>query len=150
MLVRVIPALTAAIAFSACATAQTPQPAAPDWMAGCWTNADGDAREVWSADLSGLMFGYGIAFADGEVVFFEELRLEAQGEGYVYAAAPGGDAWTRFGETARGETAITFENAEHDYPQRIAYQRDGDALTATISLIDGENARSFEFTVCTD
>jgi hypothetical protein len=26
-----------------------------------------------------------------------------------------------------------FENLEHDFPQRIEYQRDGDRLTATIS-----------------
>jgi hypothetical protein len=33
----------------------------------------------------------------------------------------------------------------HDYPQRIAYVRDGDMLTATISAIDGSKAMRWTF-----
>ena len=42
-------------------------------------------------------------------------------------------------------TSATFENAAHDYPQRIAYARDGDTLTATISAIDGSKARRWTY-----
>ncbi len=49
----------------------------------------------------------------------------------------------RLVESGAGRAA--FENADHDYPQRIAYVRDGDTLTATISLVDGSKARSWVY-----
>ena len=46
---------------------------------------------------------------------------------------------------AREAASATFENAAHDYPQRITYARDGDTLTATISLLDGSKARRWVY-----
>ena len=38
---------------------------------------------------------------------------------------------------------MTFENGDHDYPQRIAYRRTEQGLAATISKLDG--SRPFEY-----
>ena len=40
---------------------------------------------------------------------------------------------------------VRFENPEHDFPQVIAYQREGETLTATISDLTGEQAMSFSW-----
>ena len=40
---------------------------------------------------------------------------------------------------------MTFVNPGHDYPQRVRYWREGGALKAEISLIDGSNAMQFTF-----
>jgi len=41
-----------------------------------------------------------------------------------------------------------FVNPDHDYPQEIRYRRDGNRLIATISLLGGEDARSFDKQAC--
>ena len=63
----------------------------------------------------------------------------------VYIAQPGGGAPVAFGLVRHGTTSATFENAAHDYPQRIHYARDGETMTATISAIDGSKAISWTF-----
>lgn len=37
---------------------------------------------------------------------------------------------------------------DHDYPQRIIFRREGDALTATVSLIDGSDHRTWQYQSC--
>lgn len=152
-------AMGALLLASACAQAQNvgaDGPPAPfAWLEGCWASAAG-AREVWSQPYGDrpFLFGYGLSrrTVDGveEVVFFEQLRIEPNmSGGFDYVATPGGVGPTRFagGETD-GETRAAFEDPEHDYPQRIAYVREGRRLTATISLIDGSNAQTFAFERC--
>ena len=58
---------------------------------------------------------------------------------------PQGGAPVAFALAQRDKTSATFENAAHDYPQRIAYVRSGDTLTATISAIDGSKARRWTY-----
>ena len=50
-----------------------------------------------------------------------------------------------FALAEHGAAHATFENAAHDYPQRITYARDGETLTATISLIDGSKAMRWTY-----
>jgi hypothetical protein len=40
---------------------------------------------------------------------------------------------------------VTFENPAHDYPQRVSYTRIDNALTATISRIDGTDPITFSY-----
>ena len=63
----------------------------------------------------------------------------------AYLAQPQGRAPVAFPLAKRDAMSVTFENAAHDYPQRIAYARSGDTLTATISKIDGSKARSWTY-----
>jgi hypothetical protein len=131
-------------------------PAAPDgedhplaWMSGCWVNAGGDYREVWSAPDHGYLFGYALSLNGEDVVFFEQTRI-TPGEMFTMDAYPGGSGPSPFPEAERGETSITFANPDHDYPQRIHYERKGDRMTAEISLIDGSKAQDFSFRRCSD
>jgi hypothetical protein len=45
---------------------------------------------------------------------------------------------TPFAMTSHAEQRAVFENPEHDFPQRIVYERDGDMMAARIEgPIDG-------------
>jgi hypothetical protein len=47
------------------------------------------------------------------------------------------------------QSGIVFENAQHDYPQRINYRPDGDGrLAATISLLDGGRPTEYRWERC--
>ena len=50
----------------------------------------------------------------------------------VYLASPGGAPPTPFTAIEVGERRVVFENATHDFPQRVIYWRDGTALRARI------------------
>ena len=41
---------------------------------------------------------------------------------------------------------LEFENAEHDHPQRIRYEKTAEGLTATIEQLDGSKQQRFVFT----
>jgi hypothetical protein len=43
---------------------------------------------------------------------------------------------------------VTFENGDHDYPQRITYRAIEDGLTAEISKLDGSRPFAYSWTRC--
>jgi len=122
------------------------------WMAGCWQSTNGVTREYWAPTLATHMFGHSVTVGDGQVQFFEHMRIEmhggADGNTYVFSAYPNGEGPSNFASTEIGSQTITFANAEHDYPQRIIYKRDGDTLSASISLIGGDKRNDWVFEQC--
>ena len=118
------------------------------WMAGQWSREEGDrwTEESWTAPRGGVMLGHSRSGRGDVLRDFEFLRIAAGTDGVpTYMAQPGGRAAVTFALVRRDGTSATFENAAHDYPQRIDYVRAGDTLTATISAIDGTKARSWSF-----
>jgi Domain of unknown function (DUF6265) len=63
----------------------------------------------------------------------------------AFWAIAGDQRPVRFVATQKTAEEIVFENAAHDYPQRIHYWREGKELKAEISLIDGNKATEFSF-----
>ena len=118
------------------------------WLAGQWTS-EGEGRwteESWSAPRGGMMIGYSRAGRGDGLREFEFLRIAAgEDGGLAYLAQPQGQAPVAFRLVRHDAASATFENGAHDYPQRIAYARSGDTLTATISAIDGSKARSWTY-----
>lgn len=119
------------------------------WISGCWENAEGNYREVWSAPDHGYLFGYAMSLKGETVTFFEQSRIDP-GKAFTFNAYPGGKGPFPFTEIERGENFIVFADASHDYPQRIRYARQGDRMTAEISLIDGSKGQGFAFRRCED
>ncbi len=119
------------------------------WMSGRWESVSANGRwteESWSAPRGGVMLGYSRSGAGEELREFELLRLQAGADGVpAYLAQPGGRPATAFRLTAREGTSATFDNPDHDFPQRIHYIRTGNRMVATISRLDGSNARSWTF-----
>lgn len=123
-------------------------PGLPQWMAGAWERIDGAkwADEYWTPPRAGIMIGASRSGTGDTLGFWEHMRIvhEADG-GMAFWAIAGDQKAVRFGATAVSENSITFENADHDYPQRIKYWREGKTLKAEISLTDGSKAVGFQF-----
>lgn len=116
----------------------------PHWLAGHWrVEADGSVTdEVWLAPAQGIMTGMSRTHG-GNKPFFEFVRIEQRGDVLVYIAQPRGGAATEFRAIRVDADSVTFENATHDFPQRVVYERRGsDGLAARIEgRVDGK-ARS--------
>lgn len=136
--------MKAILAMAAAAVLLAASPAATvddlAWLAGQWSREESErwTEESWTAPRGGVMLGHSRSGRGDSLRDFEFLRVQAGADGIpAYIAQPGGSAPVTFRLVRRDGTSATFENISHDYPQRIQYARDGETLTATISLIDG-------------
>ena len=120
----------------------------PEWMVGAWARDDenGWSDEYWTPLRGDMMMGTS-RYGKGETLtFWEQMRIQKEDDGgVVFWAVSADQKPVRFVATASSENAIVFENAEHDYPQRIHYWREGKRLKAEISLMDGSKAVKFSF-----
>lgn len=139
----------------AAALAQTPD-TLPAWMAGRWCTASGNDRseEVWLAPAGGLMVGMSRTVLAGRAkAQFEFLRVEMRDGVPSYLAQPQGRPAVEFRQVQADRGRVRFENLTHDFPKRIEYRRNGDALHAEISgpSKDGrELAIVFAYASCAD
>lgn len=70
---------------------------------------------------------------------FEFMRIAEAEDGLVFYASPSGKPATPFAAIEADDQHVVFENRKNDFPQRILYQREKDALLATIEgEIDGK------------
>jgi hypothetical protein len=120
------------------------------WMAGSWTTGAGrqTIEEHWVEPASNALIGVGRTLADGRMVFFEFLRIEAKADGIVYIAQPGGAPPTEFRLTKWDGRTAMFENPQHDFPKRISYTKNDDgSMTARIDGGEGvqQGAQSFPY-----
>jgi hypothetical protein len=116
------------------------------WLAGHWASesAAGRSEELWTDADGGMLVGvHRDVYASGSTAF-EFLRITVQDGRVVYLASPGGRPVTPFALVESGERSATFENSEHDFPQRIIYRLDPDGtLNARVEgLVDGETRSS--------
>lgn len=114
-------------------TPRAPMPrSGPHWAEAVWTSAD----EYLMVGATRVQTGFGRHS-------FSYMRIEEEDGIVTLHAAPteGAALPHRMVSSAPGEAV--FENAHHD--SRITYRRDGDALIATISRIDGSAARRTRF-----
>lgn len=128
-------------------------PAAPiedvAWLAGCWAAQDGEPGTVehWLAPAAGTMFGVSRTVRGGRVTLFEFMTIRTTADGQlVFVAQPGGSPPTEFPAKSRTPTEITFENASHDFPNRVTYRRTGagSMLGRIEGVLDGV-ARAIDF-----
>ena len=109
-----------------------------DWLTGIWLQREenGWTEETWTSMDGGLMLGTNRSFQDGKILSREFLRIETD-DLPNYVASPGGRRTVVFRLVSNGAYEAIFENAEHDFPQRITYQRHDDVLHVSISSMDG-------------
>jgi len=113
------------------------------WMSGYWLMCDrGEVSETWSDPRHGLITGMNVTVRDGQAGF--ELSRIAPAEAtpnapLAYFAQPEGQPVTVFPVVESGPNRVTFQQAAHDFPQRVVYEREGDVLNARIEgEIDGQ------------
>jgi len=126
-------------------------PAAIDrlsWLAGCWELRAGNriTEEQWMRPLGKSMLGMSRTVRGDSTTEFEQLRIAEEGADLVYHANPSGQAPTQFRSFAITDSSISFQNPQHDFPQRILYRRvTRDSLVARIEGERGGRARGFDF-----
>ena len=96
------------------------------WMEGRWSGTkDGVAiEEHWTSPSGDALLGMNKTVKGGRMVSFESLRIAAIKDGIAYLASPQGVPPTPFKLVELAEKKVTFENREHDFPQRILYWLD--------------------------
>ena len=123
------------------------------WLAGCWTmpRAKGLTEEHWMPPAGGTMLGMSRTISDGRTVEHEFIRIAPVNGVLSYVAQPSGQREATFALVSLTDDAVVFENAAHDFPQRISYRRTGDtSLTARIEgTVDGQpRSRDFPYRRC--
>jgi hypothetical protein len=120
------------------------------WMTGCWAYRDSRGRlveEQWSSPRAGVLFGYSrttrarTGMPGDTLLLYETTRIYEAPDGVlVFAASPSGQQPDEFrwrGEAAALDSAITFENPAHDFPQRVRYRRAGAAGDSLVARVEG-------------
>ena len=100
------------------------------------------------APAAGLMLGSGRTrnVADGALVEFEQVRIEARGDTLVFVARPARQPEASFTAIALGDSMVVFENLAHDYPQRVGYRLvHADSIAAFVDGTDEGRPRRVEF-----
>lgn len=119
------------------------------WMAGCWAPQGGEAGsgEIWLPLAGGTMLGVGRTVKNGKTVEYEFLRIHLNEQGNVaYTAVPSGQREVTFVALTIADDSVTFENLQHDFPQRVIYKAlTGDRLAARIEGMRGGTLRSRDF-----
>lgn len=132
--------------FSSSALAQTKSVVASiKWLSGCWESNDKAKNvlisEQWMKPAGGMMLGIGRTVKKGKAVDFEFMRIEQKGDDIFFVAKPkANNDETPFKLISLTTNEVTFENKDHDFPQRVIYKRQGTKLTGRI---EGNNNGKF-------
>lgn len=115
------------------------------WLAGCWEGRQGQAslEEIWSKPAGGSMLGMGRTVKDGKTTSFEYMQFREENGSLVFLPQPGGGERTSFLLKDFFGEKLTFENKEHDFPQRVIYERKGPGslLAAIEGTYQGKESR---------
>ncbi len=117
------------------------------WMAGHWVSksATEEVQENWLGPRANLMVATNLTHTAGRGSAFEFLRIAEKDGRAVYFASPGGRPPVEFPVKLMTADSVVFENPAREYPQRILYRRDGEALVAGIEGRRGGNDASEEW-----
>lgn len=118
------------------------------WLQGCWEAASADrvTEEHWSVPRGGTMIGMSRTVSGTATSAHEFLLIRERDGKLAYEAHPSGQAPAVFLSTTVTGSSVVFENREHDFPQRIGYERKADdGLTAWIEGNRGGQVRRIEY-----
>jgi hypothetical protein len=127
------------------AAASSPMPA---FLTGCWIMQDGErtAEECWTRGNAGIMIGSGRTWKAETIDNWEWMRIERGVDGRLsFFASPKGAPQTGFKAAKVTDQEVLFENAGHDYPQRVRYWKTDAGIAAEIAKADGSNAIRYDF-----
>lgn len=105
------------------------------WLSGCWS-AEGreeGSGEIWTSASGGSLLGISRTVKAGKTVEHEFMQIRERADGaIVFIATPSGQQTAEFPMREISAAKVVFENAAHDFPQRVIYERDGDKLIGSI------------------
>jgi hypothetical protein len=131
------------------ATGAAGAPSAPGiervaWLQGCWQSVAGDrlVEEQWTAPRAGSMLSTGRTVQGNVLREYEFVIVRERGDALVYFAHPSGQPAAEFVSTMVSDNRVVFENLQHDFPQRVGYERTGaSSLDAWIEGSQGSQTR---------
>ena len=109
----------------------------------------GAIYEEWQVSSDHTFTGRSYRVRDKDTVIMEHISLYREGGDIIYSPIASGQnngQAVPFKLISNTEGRYVFENKGHDFPQRIRYWREGDALNAEVSLIDGGKAMRWRYT----
>jgi len=118
------------------------------WIQGCWKteNPQRTIEEYWTAPRGDSMIGMGRTVRGGKLVDYEMVIIRPQGNQLAYEAHPAGQPSAVFLSTTVTDSLVTFENPQHDFPQKIGYQQTApDRLLAWVEGNEKGQNRRIEF-----
>ncbi|WP_348798691.1 DUF6265 family protein [Flavobacterium adhaerens] len=110
-----------------------------NWLLGKWNAKidEGELTESWKQINDSTFQGESFFIKGKDTLHFEQITLQQKGEKLVYNASVKGQNENKavpFTLTNQAEKQLVFENAKHDYPQKITYSLvNNDSLVAIIS-----------------
>ena len=114
-----------------------PEMAKLAWISGCWkTEGNTQTEEQWTKLEGQSMLGMGRTISNGKTVFHEFLQIRERADGIYYIAQPNDGTAVSFKLVKVNPNQAIFENPQHDFPQRIIYQRVIDG--SLVAVIEGE------------
>ncbi|HEX7720155.1 MAG TPA: DUF6265 family protein [Woeseiaceae bacterium] len=116
------------------------------WLAGCWASAadESGSGEQWMAPAGRSMLGVSRTIRGGRTVAYEFLRIAEDEDGQIiFIASPSGQAITTFNLLRMSDSEVVFENADHDFPQRVIYRKlaENGLLGRIEGTLNGEERR---------
>jgi len=117
------------------------------WLVGTWEQqtARGPVFESWQRDGDRALAGQSYRLKGSDTVFLESIRLVEEGGRLLYiptVADQNDSRPIRFVSKSVTDTALVFENPDHDFPQQISYRQMGtDSLVAEIAGRQNGKAR---------
>jgi hypothetical protein len=108
------------------------------WFLGRWTQVEGPdlvSYEDWKRESPSLYKGLSWTLYQNDTVHVETIDLTLEGEDIYYIPTVAENKGpVRFKMTSLVGKSVLFENPEHDFPQKITYEAQGDSvLLAKIS-----------------
>ena len=118
------------------------------WLQGCWQTSSPQRiiEEQWTAPRGRSMLGVGRTLRGDSLVEYELVVVRERAGILTYQPHPSGQASAVFTAQTVSDSLVVFENAAHDFPQRVGYRRVGsDSLVAWIAGSLQGTARRIEF-----
>jgi Domain of unknown function (DUF6265) len=142
---RLVLAATLIVSSFAFSSAQT-QPGLENlsWLSGCWEGRQSESlvEEHWSKPEGQSMLGFSRTLKDNKTVSYEFMQIREMAMGLEYVAQPQGGQKVSFKLVKSDNGKYVFENATHDFPQRIVYERQGAMMMTSIDgLLKGKQER---------
>jgi hypothetical protein len=106
-------------------------------------NEESEIYESWTLFTDSVLVGINYSKDNNEMDINEQILLRKQEDSWEYIAIPNNQDITRFILIEHSPKKFTFENKDHDFPQRIIYEfhKDGKLTAVLEGDIKGELKR---------
>ena len=119
-----------------------------EWLIGQWEGIQesGAYHESWEKITEEEFQGRAYMLMKGEIKNVENLKLRSAGDEIYYVAEVGHNPEpVSFKLINSNESLFVFENSNHDFPQKITYEKKDKALLATIEATENGKIKKVEF-----